>query len=81
MTRNNSCDIKQCVVNLKDSDNNYIMAIVEYNTFYEGDFVVTNAIVEIKSSGVKLNIVNVDMLKAQYYDEIVKQLKEDNHDV
>lgn len=67
--------IKQCVVDLVDSDGNFIMAFVEYNTFYESDFVVTQAVVEIKATGGRHFIKNVEMIRAQYSDQIVNQIK------
>ena len=66
----------QKIINLIDSDDNPIMALVEYNPDYIRDCKVVYAVVELKATGEKSHISNSDVIKFQYYEEIIKQLQE-----
>jgi len=65
----------QKTIILADSDDNEIMALVEYNTNYIQDMKVLYATVELKANGYKCCISNPDVVKFQYYDEIVEQIR------
>jgi hypothetical protein len=66
----------QKTILLTDSDNNAIMALVEYNPEYVQDFKVLYAQVELKVSGEQYYISNMEMLRYQYSSDIINQLKE-----
>ena len=66
----------QKTILLTDSDSNSIMALVEYNHDYIQDFKVLYATVELKASGDVHYISNLEMLRFQYSEDIIKQLRE-----
>lgn len=67
----------QKTVLLTDSDGNAIMALVEYNQEYIQDFKVMYATVELKVNGDVHYISNLEMLRFQYSEDILKQLREE----
>jgi hypothetical protein len=66
----------QKTILLTDSDSNSIMALVEYNPDYIQDFKVLYATVELKASGYVHYISNLEMLRFQYSEDIIRQLRE-----
>jgi hypothetical protein len=67
----------QKTIILNDSDDNEIMALVEYNPEYLHDFKVLYAVVELKTNGEKCCLSNPDVVRFQYINEIVQQLREE----
>ena len=66
----------QKTIILTDSDGNAIMALVDYNPDYIQDFKVLYATVELKANGYVHYISNLEMLRFQYSEDIIKQLRE-----
>lgn len=66
----------QKTILLTDSDTNSIMALVEYNPDYIQDFKVLYATVELKVNGNVHYISNLEMLRFQYSEDIIRQLRE-----
>jgi hypothetical protein len=64
--------MKEMTVELKDSDGNFIMSLIQYNPSYPQDFRVLSANVTLKVSGTTHAIDNMEMVRAQYYQDIFK---------
>lgn len=67
----------QKTILLTDSDGNAIMALVDYSPEYIQDFKVMYATVELKTNGDVHYISNLEMLRFQYSEDIIRQLREE----
>lgn len=68
--------MKEFTAELVDSDGNFILCCVSYNPDYVNDFRVLWAAVTVKITGQTHSIDNMEMIRAQYTEDILKQIRE-----